>query len=126
MAIREQHVSVKCERSDDTCTAPVRSMTERFADMTWEQRFHRLAALAFSHGLSAIEIAEIQETRLAGGELTLGSPLWLGRRCTIVSRAGLGCVKFVGKTAFNEFLYCRSAGLSQLCLCCGGGRRTDR
>ena len=51
-------VLVKREALDNSC---LRSMTEQSSDAIWERRFHRLAALAFSHGVAAAAIAEIDE-----------------------------------------------------------------
>ena len=68
----------------------------------WEQRFHRLAATAFSHGLPAAAIAEIAETVEANGEPAECSTMWLGRCVHVEGKAGLGSVRFVGKTAFAD------------------------
>ena len=95
-------VRVKREALDDST---LRSMTEQSSDAIWERRFHRLAAFAFSHGVAAAAIAEIDDTAEAEGEPDAGSALWLGRRVRVEGKAGLGCVRFAGKVAFADGMW---------------------
>ena len=71
----------------------------------WEQRFHQLAALAFSHGVTPEALAEIEQTGTAN-ERAECSTLRLGKRVCVPGKDGMGSVRFAGKTPFadSEFL----------------------
>eukprot|EP00316_Scyphosphaera_apsteinii_P011679 CAMPEP_0119335742 /NCGR_PEP_ID=MMETSP1333-20130426/90214_1 /TAXON_ID=418940 /ORGANISM="Scyphosphaera apsteinii, Strain RCC1455" /LENGTH=421 /DNA_ID=CAMNT_0007346375 /DNA_START=88 /DNA_END=1353 /DNA_ORIENTATION=+ len=91
MAEREH--GVKRVRPTDEASA----QKDEIVSDIWEQRFGRLAAFAFSHGVSAAAIAKIEGTKKPDGEPTA---LWLGKRVFVEGKTGTGCVRFVGKTVF--------------------------
>ena len=76
-------VRVKRERPDDA--VPGRESIIN----VWEQRFQRLAALAFNHGVSPGAIAEILEAVKAADEPAEEITLWLDKRVSIEGKTGL-------------------------------------
>mgnify|MGYP006144294889 CR=1 FL=1 len=99
-----EHVRVRVKRERTEDATPAATACELSSEV-WEKRFQRLAAIAFDHGVPLASIAEIEEAVKSDGEPAHNSILWLGRRVQIEGKAGAGCVRFVGKTAFADGLW---------------------
>ena len=97
MAERE-HVRVKREHPDEAAVASTEELSK-----IWE--VPNEDAIALDNGVAPKLIVDMSETVKADGEPAEGSSFWLGKRVHVEGKAGMGCVHFVGKTAFADGLW---------------------